>query len=46
MTLSTVRADDVQEGTIALYVQNTTHWTPWLRYDRRRPRRLVPCQGR
>ena len=29
--LSTVRADDVQEGSIALYAQNTTHWTPWLR---------------
>ena len=31
MMLSTVRADDVQEGSVALYVQNTTHWTPWLR---------------
>ena len=30
-TLSTVRTDDVQEGSNALYVQNTTHWTPWLR---------------
>lgn len=29
--LSTVRADDVQEGSLALYVQNTTHWTPWIR---------------
>jgi outer membrane receptor protein involved in Fe transport len=29
--LSTVRADDVQEGSIALYAQNTTHWTPWMR---------------
>ena len=30
-TLSTVRTDDVQEGSAALYAQNTTHWTPWLR---------------
>ncbi len=29
--LSTVRADDVREGSLALYIQNTTHWTPWLR---------------
>jgi outer membrane receptor protein involved in Fe transport len=28
---STVRADGVQEGSVALYIQNTTHWTPWLR---------------
>jgi outer membrane receptor protein involved in Fe transport len=27
----TVRADDVQEGSIAVYAQNTTHWTPWMR---------------
>jgi outer membrane receptor protein involved in Fe transport len=27
----TVRADDVQEGSVALYAQNTTHWTPWMR---------------
>ncbi|MFW7267908.1 TonB-dependent receptor [Gluconacetobacter sp. Hr-1-5] len=24
-------ADDVQEGRVAGYVQNTTHWRPWLR---------------
>jgi outer membrane receptor protein involved in Fe transport len=30
-TLSTVRTDDVQEGSVAFYVQNTTRWTPWLR---------------
>ena len=29
--LNTVRADDVQEGSIALYVQNTTRWTDWVR---------------
>ena len=29
--LSTVRADDVTEGSIALYAQNTTHWTSWMR---------------
>ena len=29
--LSTVRADDVKEGSIALYAQNTTHWTDWMR---------------
>jgi len=31
MTLSTVRADGVQEGSAALYIRNATHWTPWLR---------------
>jgi outer membrane receptor protein involved in Fe transport len=30
-TLSTVRVDDVQEGSAALYVQNTTRWLSWLR---------------
>ena len=29
--LNTVRADDVQEGSIAFYVQNTTRWTDWVR---------------
>jgi outer membrane receptor protein involved in Fe transport len=29
--LNTVRADDVQEGSIAFYVQNTTRWTEWAR---------------
>ena len=44
--LSTVRADDVTEGSIALYAQNTTRWTSWMRTVARRPRRLVPRQGR
>jgi outer membrane receptor protein involved in Fe transport len=30
-TLSTVRLDDVQEGSVAFYAQNTMHWTPWMR---------------
>jgi outer membrane receptor protein involved in Fe transport len=29
--LKVVRADDVQEGSLALYAQNTTYWTPWMR---------------
>lgn len=29
--LNTVRADDVQEGSLALYVQNITRWTDWVR---------------
>ncbi|MCC6889300.1 MAG: TonB-dependent receptor [Hyphomicrobiales bacterium] len=29
--LSTVRSDNVKESSIALYAQNTTRWTPWLR---------------
>ena len=29
--LSTVRLDDVQEGSVALYAQNTTRWTEWIR---------------
>ena len=31
VAVTTVRADDVQEGSIAFYAQNTTHWTPWMR---------------
>jgi outer membrane receptor protein involved in Fe transport len=30
-TLSTVRQDDVQEGSSGLYVQNTTQWSNWFR---------------
>jgi outer membrane receptor protein involved in Fe transport len=29
--LATVRADDVKEGSIAPYIQNTTRWAPWIR---------------
>jgi outer membrane receptor protein involved in Fe transport len=29
--LSTVRADHVREGSVALYAQNTLRWTDWLR---------------
>lgn len=29
--LSTVRADHVREGSVALYAQNTLRWTNWLR---------------
>jgi outer membrane receptor protein involved in Fe transport len=29
--LNTVRQDDVKEGSVALYVQNTTRWTDWVR---------------
>ncbi|MGH6770048.1 MAG: TonB-dependent receptor [Xanthobacteraceae bacterium] len=31
ITLSTVRFDGVQEGSAALYAQNTTHWAPGIR---------------
>ena len=26
-----LRADHVDEGSVGLYVENTTHWTPWFR---------------
>jgi outer membrane receptor protein involved in Fe transport len=29
--LSPIRSDAVQEGSVGLYVQNTLHWTDWLR---------------
>jgi hypothetical protein len=29
--LSTTRDDRVKEGNVGVYVQNTLHWTPWLR---------------
>jgi len=29
--LSTVREDDVVEGSLGVYAQNDTRWTPWLR---------------
>jgi len=29
--LSNIRSDKVQEGSVGLYVQNTLHWTDWLR---------------
>ncbi|WP_422281305.1 TonB-dependent receptor [Bradyrhizobium sp.] len=29
--LSPVRSDAVQEGSVGLFVQNTLHWTDWLR---------------
>lgn len=29
--LSNTRSDRVQEGSVGLYVQNTLHWTEWLR---------------
>jgi outer membrane receptor protein involved in Fe transport len=31
MTLSTVRNDGVDESSVGVYAQNTTHWTGWLR---------------
>jgi hypothetical protein len=29
--LSPIRSDAVQEGSVGLFVQNTLHWTEWLR---------------
>ena len=29
--LSPIRSDAVQEGSVGLFVQNTLHWTDWLR---------------
>ncbi|MBY0381883.1 MAG: TonB-dependent receptor [Xanthobacteraceae bacterium] len=29
--LSNIRSDKVQEGSVGLYVQNTVHWTDWMR---------------
>lgn len=29
--LSNTRSDRVQEGSVGLYIQNTLHWTDWLR---------------
>jgi hypothetical protein len=31
VTLSTVRADTVKEGSIGVFAETTLHWTPWLR---------------
>lgn len=31
LSLATLRADRVREVSGGLYVENTTHWTPWLR---------------
>src|SRR5439155_8905522 len=31
MTLSTVRDDGVQEGSVGLWTDNTLRWTDWLR---------------
>ncbi|MBN8965033.1 MAG: TonB-dependent receptor [Rhizobiales bacterium] len=31
MPLSTVRDDRVQESSVGVYAQNTTHWTDWMR---------------